>query len=152
MQAYPITKLWQAMTPPSARALMQSEGACLQPSSTGDAFVLLKLTRGQAFYAAKAAWARLFGEAVVVEIVMYQAALTPFDIETVAYEAHQEYRIPVSDLPRLSWAQVRPARIIGSLQGSMPSTLAQGLAEKTPSVNLGLRRNKAAQAGILQSL
>lgn len=152
MQAYSITKLWQAMTPRCARVLMESEEACLQPSSIGDAFALLKLTRGQAFYAGKAVWARLFGEAVVVEIVIYQAALTPFAIESVAYSAHREYRIPVADLPRLSLAQVKPARVIGSLQGSMPSTPAQGLAEKTPTAHLGLGRKNTAQAGILPSL
>lgn len=152
MQAHPIIKLWQAMSPVSARALMQSDGDALQPSSAGDQFVLLKLTRGQAFYAAKAVWARHFGTAVVVEMLFYQGAFTPFDVETIAYDAHREYRIPVLDLPRLSLAQVSPPRIIGSLLESMPSSLSQCSREKASIANLGRGLNKVAPAGLFQSL
>ena len=152
MQAHSVIKLWQAVSPPSAQTLMQNKGVCLQPSSNGDQFALLKLTRGQAFYAAKAVWARYFGQAAVVEILMYRAALTPFDVETVAYDAHLEYRIPVLDLPRLSLAQVRSARVIGSVGGSTQLSGSRGLTEQTSIAHLGRGLGSTVQAELLPHL
>ena len=152
MQAHSMIKLWQAVSPRSANTLRKNKGACLQPSSNGDQFALLKLTRGQAFYAAKAVWARHFGQAAVVEMLIYRAALAPFHVETVAYEAHQEYRIPVLDLPRLSLGQVRSARVIGWLGGSTQLSPPRGLTEKTPIVHFDRELENTVQASSLQSL
>ena len=152
MQAHSMLKLWQALSPRSANTLIKNKGACLQPSSYGDQFALLKLTRGQAFYAAKAVWARYFGQAAVVEILLYQAALTPFDVETVAYDAHQEYRIPVLDLPVLSLGQVVSARAIGSVGGSNQLSESRGLTEKTSIAHLARGLGNTIQARPLPSL
>lgn len=152
MQAHSMIKLWQAVSPRSANTLRHNKGACLQPSSNGDQFALLKLTRGQAFYAAKAVWARYFGQAAVVEMLIYRAALAPFHVETVAYEAHQEYRIPVLDLPRLSLGQVRAARVIGWLGGSTQLSPPRGLTEKTPIAHFDRELENTVQASSLQSL
>ena len=152
MQAHSMIKLWQAVSPRSANTLRQNKGACLQPSSNGDQFALLKLTRGQAFYAAKAVWARYFGQAAVVEMLIYRAALAPFHVETVAYEAHQEYRISVLDLPRLSLGQVRSARVIGWVGGSTQLSPPRGLTEKTPIAHFDRELESTVQASSLQSL
>lgn len=152
MQAHSMIKLWQAVSPRSANTLIQNKGVCLQPSSNGDQFALLKLTRGQAFYAAKAVWARYFGQAAVVEMLIYRAALAPFEVETVAYDAHQEYRIPVLDLPRLSLGQVRSAQVIGSVGGSTQLSPSRGLKEKTPIAHFDRASGNTVQAGPLPSL
>ena len=152
MQAHSMIKLWQAVSPRSANTLRQNKGACLQPSSSGDQFALLKLTRGQAFYAAKAVWARYFGQAAVVEMLIYRAALAPFDIETVAYDAHQEYRIPVLDLPRLSLGQVRSARVIGSVGEPTQLSPPRGLTEKTHIAHFDRELENTVQASPLLSL
>lgn len=152
MQAHSVIKLWQALSPVSADALIASAGLHLQPSYRDDQFALLKLTKRQAYFAAEAVWARYFGHAIVIEMLFYQAAFTPFDVETVAYDAHREYRIPVLDLPRLSLAQVRPARVIGWLGGSAPTTPSPCLTEQTPTASLGLGSSTAVQAAMRPSL
>jgi hypothetical protein len=83
---------------------------------------------------------------------MYRAALTPFDVETVAYDAHLEYRIPVLDLPRLSLAQVRSARVIGSVGGSTQLSGSRGLTEQTSIAHLGRGLGSTVQAELLPNL
>jgi hypothetical protein len=114
MQAPNVTKLWQAVSPASATVLRRNGGYFLCPSAPGNPFALFKLSCRQAQHSGQTVWAPRFGSATVVEVVLYSWALLPYPIESVAYEDHQEYRIPTPHLRWLSLAQIKPARVLES--------------------------------------
>lgn len=114
MQAPNVTRLWQAVSPAIASTLRRNGGHALCPSAPGDPFTLFKLSCQQAQRSGRTVWAPRFGGAAVVEVVLYSWVLLPFPIESVAYEDHQEYRIPTPQLCWLSLAQIKPARVLES--------------------------------------
>lgn len=115
MLADGTTTLWQAVSPMTADAILRDNGQVLHPSSQGDAFALLKFNPELARQMAEAVWAQRYGAAALVEITVASSALVSYPIESVAYEHHREFRIPTSNLPLLSGALVRPARVVQQL-------------------------------------
>lgn len=115
MLADGTTTLWQAVSPMTADAILRDNGRVLHPSCQGDAFALLKLNLELARQMAEVVWAQRHGAAAVVEIMLASSALASFPMESVAYEYHREFRIPTSNLPALSGALVRPARVVQQL-------------------------------------
>ena len=115
MLADGTTTLWQAVSPKTADAILRDNGRLLHPSCQGDAFALLKLNPELARQMAETVWAQRHGAAAVVQIMLASSALASYPMESVAYEYHREFRIPISHLPLLSGALVRPARVVQQL-------------------------------------
>ena len=115
MQSQNIVTLWQALTPPTFARLEESRGWALQTSAVGDRFALLKLSRDQALWAAEAVWQRFFPDVAVVEIGLPASALAGLPVESVAYEAHSEYRLSLQQLATLSEALLQPVTVTAQL-------------------------------------
>ena len=95
-------RLYQVLTPQGVATLHNNQGRRMVPGHPDDAFALLKYRYSTAETMAERVWSLRFGWAAVVVLELPRSVLHTLNSESVAYAAHREYRLPVSELPALS--------------------------------------------------
>ena len=94
--------VYQAVGPQQLAALIRSEWRRIEPAWGGVRFTYLKQQQRYAEMIARQWEVPLHGAGYVVRIVLPEDVLRQYDLETVAYEEHLEYRIPSGELAELS--------------------------------------------------
>lgn len=90
--------LYQALSPQQLAALICADWRCIEPGWGGEHFIYLKLCQRYAEMMARQWQLPLHGAGYVVRIVLPVEVIGQYDLETVAYEEHLEYRLPVTEL------------------------------------------------------
>ncbi|MFT6286482.1 MAG: hypothetical protein ACJA09_001230 [Alcanivorax sp.] len=90
--------LYQALSPKQLAALIRADWRRIEPGWDGEHFLYLKLCQRYAEMMARQWEVPLHGAGYVVRIMLPIDVIGQYDLETVAYEEHLEYRLPVSDL------------------------------------------------------
>lgn len=108
--------VYQTLTPQQFSALAQANWRRVEPGRDGQHFCHLKLQQRYAEMIARQWAVPVHGEGYVVRLVFPARVLAGFDLETVAYEEHLEYRVPVCELPRLSRHLVGSAHLVSTFR------------------------------------
>jgi len=94
--------VYQAIGPKQLAALIRADWRRIEPGWGGEHFTYLKQQQRYAEMIARQWEVPLHGAGYVVRIVLPEDALRQYDLETVAYEEHLEYRVPSCELVELS--------------------------------------------------
>lgn len=90
--------LYQALSPQQLAALIRADWRCIEPGWGGEHFIYLKLCQRYAEMIARQWEVPLHGAGYVVRLVLPADVIRQYDLETVAYEEHLEYRLPVAEV------------------------------------------------------
>lgn len=93
--------LYQAIGRQQLAALIESDWQCVKRSSESDRFCFLKLHQRYAEMIARQSMLPERGEAWVVRMELPLSIIGEYPLQTVAYEEHLEYQVPVASLPFL---------------------------------------------------
>jgi hypothetical protein len=102
MQHCETITLYQALSPRQLAALIRADWRCIEPGGVGEHFIYLKLCQRYAEMIARQWEVPLHGAGYVVRVVLPADVIRQYDLETVAYEEHLEYRLPVSEIPSVN--------------------------------------------------
>ncbi|MFV0478291.1 MAG: hypothetical protein ACK5ME_10705 [Parahaliea sp.] len=105
-----VLPLYIALSPNQLEQVQNSDWRQLVASRSDDSYCYLKQRQRYAEMVARMSILPEFGAAYVLRLLLPLAAMRPFSLETVAYEEHLEYQVPVQALPTLT------ARLLGQLQ------------------------------------
>lgn len=108
--------VYQTLSPEQLAALVRADWRCVEAGRDGEHFCHLKLQQRYAEMIARQWEVPVHGAGYVVCLVLPRRALAEYDLETVAYEEHLEYRVPVCDLPRLNRQLVGRARLVSTFR------------------------------------
>lgn len=97
----PTIALYQTLSPEQLSALEHRAWRGIEAGQGGEYFCYLKLQQRYAEMIARQWTVPVHGAGYVVRLLLPRAALAAYDLETVAYEEHLEYRVPVCELPDL---------------------------------------------------
>jgi hypothetical protein len=106
--------LYQALSPLQLAALIRADWRHIEPGRGGELFTCLKLHQCYAEMVARQWQLPSHGAGYVVRILLPATALKRFQPETVAYEEHVEYRLPVSELGALSKRLLQPLELVSA--------------------------------------
>jgi hypothetical protein len=106
--------VYKAMSPRQLAALIRADWRCIEPGQGGERFCYLKLNCSYAQMIARRREAAMHGLGHVVKLILPEQILNRYDLETVAYEEHLEYRVPVSDLKIINQCMVGRASLVSS--------------------------------------
>lgn len=120
--------LYQAVSPQQLASLISADWRRIEPGWGGEQFIYLKLHQRYAEMIARQWEVPLHGAGYVLRIVLPEDIVRQYDLETVAYEEHLEYRVPVAELDYLS------AQLVGSVQ-----PVAAFMDRESYSIPLGTR-------------
>jgi hypothetical protein len=118
--------LYQAICPGRLQDLVTSGWREIQPGAEGNHFCYLKLNQRYAEMIARQWEVPTHGRGYVVRIVLPKYCLQPYLLDTVAYEEHLEYRVPVEDLSRLSSYRVGDIVMVSAFKGSHNYSIPAG--------------------------
>ncbi|MEH6592615.1 MAG: hypothetical protein V7746_20280 [Halioglobus sp.] len=110
--------LYQALCPEQLENLVKSDWQEIQPGAVDNHFCYLKLNQRYAEMMARQWEVPMHGRGYVVRIVLPQYCLQSLVLETVAYEEHLEYRLPVDDLSALSHYRVGDIVLVSAFRGA----------------------------------
>lgn len=108
--------VYQTLCPARFAALVRADWRGVEPGREGEHFCHLKLHQRYAEMIARQWAVPVHGAGYVVCLLFPRRALAAYDLETVAYEEHLEYRVPVCELPRLNGQLVGRARLVSSFR------------------------------------
>ncbi len=94
--------LYLAIGPAQLAALVRADYRCIEPGRDGERFLFFKLSQRYAEMIARQWELAAHGVGYVVEVRLPRSYLQRFELSTVAYEEHLEYRVPVAELPVLN--------------------------------------------------
>ncbi len=94
--------LYQALSPQQLAALISADWRRIEPGRGGERFVYLKLCQRYAEMIARQWEVPLHGAGYVVRLELPMEVIRQYEMETVAYEEHLEFRLPVCDTPFVS--------------------------------------------------
>ena len=120
--------VYQAIGPQQLATLICADWRHIEPAWGGVRFTYLKQQQRYAEMIARQWEVPLHGAGYVVRIVLPEDALRQYDLETVAYEEHLEYRVPTSELADLS------RELVGAVQ-----PVAAFMDRQSYSIPLGSR-------------
>ncbi len=120
--------VYQAIGPHQLAALIHTDWRRIEPGWGGQRFTYLKQQQRYAEMIARQWEVPLHGAGYVVRIVLPEDALRQYDLETVAYEEHLEYRVPSVELADLS------RELVGAVQ-----PVAAFMDRQSYSIPLGSR-------------
>lgn len=106
--------VYKAMSPQQFAALIRADWRCIEPGQGGERFCYLKLTFSYAQMIARRREAALHGRGYVVKLILPEQILNRYDLETVAYKEHLEYRVPVGDLKIINQCMVGRANLVST--------------------------------------
>lgn len=124
----PTQAVYQAMNPQQLAALIRADWRRIEPGWRGEQFTYLKLRQRYAEMIARQWEVPLHGAGYVVRICLPEDVIRQYALETVAYEEHLEYRVPVAELEQLS------AQLVGAVQ-----PVAAFMDRESYSIPLGSR-------------
>lgn len=123
--------LYQALSPCQFTALVRADWRRIEPGRGGELFCYLKLQQRYAEMIARQRLVPESGAGFVVRLTLPEEALLGFELETVAYEEHLEYRVPVPALPALSLHLQGAVRLVSVFREqhsySVPAQSAPGV-------------------------
>ena len=90
--------LYQALSPQQLAALIRDDWRRIEPGWGGEHFIYLKVCQRYAEMIARQWQVPLHGAGYVVRLELPVEVIRQYDMETVAYEDHLEYRLPVSEV------------------------------------------------------
>lgn len=90
--------LYMALCPQQLAALIRADWRRIEPGQGGEHFLFLKLNQRYAEMIARQWLVPLHGAAYVARIILPDKVLQNYDMDTVAYEEHLEYRVPTCEL------------------------------------------------------
>lgn len=106
--------LYQALSPVQLAALIRADWRHIEPGRGGERFIGLKLNQCYAEMVARQWHLPSHGAGYVARIQLPGSALKRFELETVAYEEHLEYRLPVEELGALSQRLLQPLELVSA--------------------------------------
>ncbi len=125
--------LYQALSPLQLAALIRADWRRIEPGQGGERFTCLKLNQCYAEMVARQWQLPSHGAGYVVRIQLPVSALKRFQPETVAYEEHVEYRVPVGELEGLSRRLLKPVELVSAFVTQHSYSIPEG---KTPLCSL----------------
>ena len=125
MQPFTAT-LYQAMGPTQLAALVRTRWRCIEPPRGGERFLYLKCRQRYAEMIARQRYRRHEGAGFVVSLQLPARVMASFTLETVAYEEHLEYRVPVHSLAMLQSALHGPLRLVAVFRAHESYSVAPG--------------------------
>ena len=96
------TKLYQAIDPQQLHTLVESNWRRLAPAGDDEKFCLLPVRQRHAEMIARQLLLPAWGAAYVISLELPGHQLSAYPLETVGYEEHLEYRVPVSSMKKVS--------------------------------------------------
>ena len=96
------TCLYKSLTPAQFAGVIQSDWRELAAESPDQKMFYPKLNRQYAEMVARMLNLAHYNAAYVVKFNVNALFLARYEIQTVAYDEHQEYKIPIEDLPLLN--------------------------------------------------
>ena len=97
------TTLYKPLTPSQLAAVIASGWKRFTPDYRDQVYFYPKLHRDYAEQVARLWNARQYSAGYVAIFDIATDFIQRYEIQTIAYENHKEYRIPVTDLERLNW-------------------------------------------------
>lgn len=94
--------VYQTLSPAQLAALIDNKWRTIEPGHEGEHFCYLKLQQRYAEMVARQWTVPVYGAGYVARLILPTRALANYDLETVAYAEHLEYRVPVVELRLLS--------------------------------------------------
>ena len=120
--------LYQAVSPQQLAALIRADWRRIEPDQGGECFLFLKLHQRYAEMIARQWEVPLHGAGYVVRLILPEKMMSHFDLETVAYEEHLEYRVPTCELAYVN------ANLVGEI-----SVVSAFLNHQSYSIPLGTK-------------
>ncbi len=108
--------LYLALCPQQLAALIRADWRRIEPGQGGEHFMFLKLNQRYAEMIARQLIVPLHGAAYVARLIVSERAMRHYDIDTVAYEEHLEYRVPVCELAYLNRHILGEAAIVSAFR------------------------------------
>jgi hypothetical protein len=118
--------LYQALCPQQLQSLVKSRWREIQPGTEGHRFCYLKLSQRYAEMMARQWEVPTHGCGYVVRIVLPQHCLQSYALDTVAYEEHLEYRVPVEDVAALSRYRMGAIVMVSAFKGAHNYSIPEG--------------------------
>lgn len=94
--------VYQAMSPEQLAALIRADWRRIEPGQGGEHFLFLKLQQRYAEMIARQRELVVHGAGYVVRLILPTKIVNAYDLETVAYKEHLEYRVPVCELEEIN--------------------------------------------------
>ncbi len=104
--------LYQALGPAQLAALVRTRWRCIEPGPGGGRFIYLKCNQRYAEMIARQRYRDQSGAGFVVSLQLPSRTMARFSLETIAYEEHLEYRVPVQALAMLQGALLEPIQLV----------------------------------------
>jgi hypothetical protein len=121
-----VVALYQALCPQQLAALEQANWHGIQPGRSGEKYCLLKLEQRYAEMIARQWLVPLYGAGYVVQLILRRSRVCQYQLETVAYEEHLEYRVPDAQLCSLGAALTTEARLVSAFRVQHGYSVAPG--------------------------
>ena len=118
--------LYQALSPLQLAALIRADWRHIEPGRGGERFTCLKLNQCYAEMIARQWQLPSHGAGYVARIQLPYSALKRFELDTVAYEEHMEYRVPVGELQALSRRLLQPLELVSAFVTQHSYSIPQG--------------------------
>lgn len=117
-----VNTLYVALTPGQLAELVKTEWRDLSPAFADQRHLYLKLTRDYAELIARHWHAAQYGAGYVARLRVRRSSLQRFPLQSIAYDAHREYRVPVTELPALNRQIVGRIQIVAAFAPPRPPT------------------------------
>jgi len=127
----PTLAVYQTLCPEQLAALDRAAWRRIEPGRGGEHFCYLKLQQRYAEMVARQWEVPVHSAGYVVRLVLPRRALEEYDLESVAYEDHLEYRVPVCELPRLQAQLVGAARLVAAFREQHSYSIPESRAPLT---------------------
>ncbi len=108
--------LYQTLSPAQLAALKAANWRTIEPGREGQHFCHLKLKQRFAEMMARQWELPIHGAGYVARLLLPRAALAGYDLDSVAYEEHLEYCVPVGDLSSLSRELVGQVELVAAFR------------------------------------
>lgn len=106
--------LFQAVSPRQLAQCVKDDWQSLKPDPDYQAFCYLKLSQRYAEMVARQRLVPLHGAGYVVGLVLPRKVMNAFELQSVAYEEHLEYRVPAEELEALCWYLEAGVRVVSA--------------------------------------
>ncbi len=111
-----VLPLYQTLSPSQLASLSRDGWQQIEPGCSGELFCSLKLKQRYAEMIARKWMVPEHGAGYVARLLLPLHVLDAYPLETVAYEEHLEYCIPVDELPRLSRHLIGEVRLVSAFR------------------------------------
>jgi hypothetical protein len=118
--------LYQALSPRQLAALIRADWRRIEPGWAGEQFIYLKLCQRYAEMIARQSEVPLHGAGYVVRLVLPAVVIGQYQLETVAYEDHLEYRLPVTELQEVNRHLVGEVQPISAFLNNQSYSIPRG--------------------------